>query len=110
MQSLFLEFNLWRRENGLLLLVALGCHSFFGYVVLQKAQDIGSRGTRSIVMIGIIFINISVIRDSFDHQPTHVRESTHHCTEGGPFHVNSHCSAHWCLDVLERGIAVNSTS
>src|SRR5712692_5395067 len=64
----------------------------------------------SILMIGIFFVRISIIRNSFHNEPLNPRKTFHHTAEGGPFHINCHCSAYWNLDIFKRVITPHRTS
>src|SRR5713226_5666706 len=62
----------------------------------------------SVIVVRVVLVSISVVRDTFDDQPGDGRIATHNSTKGSSLHINSNGTSHRDLDILKRIIAADS--
>src|SRR5205809_703576 len=70
----------------------------------DETERIDRGSTRRIVVIGIVFVLISIVTDAFDDQPADQRMAAHDQAEGRTFHVDRDCAAYRSSYILERTI------
>src|SRR2546421_2864934 len=75
-----------------------------GDISPDETERIDRGSTCRVVVIGIVFILISIVTNAFHDQPADQRMAAHDQAEGRPFHVDRDCAAYRSSYFLERTI------